>query len=88
VPRIVVIGIRIAIIAAVAIGGLLFRDRLTGGARSHNRHCFDEQTTRGAKSSIIRAWAHSQASATCQIPTQRRRSSLHRIVPRRSTALA
>lgn len=31
-PRFGWIGIRIALIAVVAIGGLLFRDRLTGGA--------------------------------------------------------
>jgi hypothetical protein len=53
VPRIVVIGIRIAIIAAVAIGGLLFRDRLTGGAADLAvGDCFDEPTTTGEVSDV------------------------------------
>lgn len=48
VPRFALLGVRILIIGAVAIGGLLFRDRLTGGAADLAvGDCFDEPTTIG-----------------------------------------
>jgi hypothetical protein len=48
VPRFALIGVRIVIIAVVAVGGLLFRDRLTGGASDLAvGDCFDEPATIG-----------------------------------------
>jgi hypothetical protein len=43
VPRFALLGVRIAIIAVVGLGGLLFRDRLTGDASDLAvGDCFDE----------------------------------------------
>jgi hypothetical protein len=48
VPRFALLGIRVLIIGAVAVGGLLFRDRLTGGAGDLSvGDCFDEPATIG-----------------------------------------
>ena len=47
-PRFALFGVRIVIIAVVAVGGLLFRDRLTGGASDLAvGDCFDEPATTG-----------------------------------------
>jgi hypothetical protein len=53
VPRFALIGVRIVIVAAVALGALVFRDRMTGGAGDLAvGDCFDEPATVGEISDV------------------------------------